>query len=364
MARALRLARLGLRTTHPNPRVGCVVVAGGEVVGEAWHERAGAPHAEILALEQAGDRARGATVYLNLEPCCHQGRTPPCTDALIDAGVARVVAAMEDPNPQVGGGGIQLLRGAGVEVDVGLMKNRALALNRGFVSRMRRGRPWVTVKMAASLDGRTAAAGGDSQWITSEAARADVHRLRAGASAIMTGSRTAREDNPALTARCEGVTRQPLRVLVDGALSVPSSCRLFDDSAPVVVATSVDPAGVSYAPHVDVVRLHARNSRVDLVRLMRHLGEREINELLVEAGASLAGALLKNRLVDEIVVYLAPTCLGNDAMGMFDLPFIKSLDDRIDLSITDVRQVGADLRITAQVQQQLIRSFTGPSQRD
>jgi len=346
MARALRLARLGLRTTHPNPRVGCVVAAGGEVVGEGWHERAGLPHAEVLALEQAGERARGATVYLNLEPCCHQGRTPPCTDALIDAGVARVVVAMADPNPQVGGGGIQLLRGAGIEVDVGLMRDEALTLNRGFVSRMRSGRPWVIVKTAASLDGRTAAGGGDSQWITGAAARTDVHRLRARVAAIMTGSRTAREDNPALTARCEGVSRQPLRVLVDGALSVSPRSRLFEANAPVVVATAVDPAGVDYGPHVDIVRLHNRDSRVDLERLMRQLGEREINELLVEAGASLTGALLKYRLVDEIVLYLAPTLLGSDARGMFDLPFIDTLDDRVDMSVTDIRQVGADLRIT------------------
>lgn len=351
MARALRLARLGLRTTHPNPRVGCVVTAGGRVIGEGWHEKAGGPHAEILALERAGERARGATVYLNLEPCCHQGRTPPCTDALIDAGIARVVVGMQDPNPQVGGGGIQMLRGAGVEVDVGLMGEAALVLNRGFVSRMQRGRPWVTVKMAASLDGRTAAAGGESQWITGDAARADVHRLRAQASAIMTGSGTARADNPALTARCEGVTRQPLRVLVDGALSVPETSRLFEGSAPVVVATAVDPAGVDYGAHVDVVRLHAGNSRVDLVGLMRHLGEREVNEVLVEAGASLAGALLKNRLVDEIVLYLAPTLLGNDAAGMFDLPFIESLDDRVAASVTDVRRIGPDLRVTVSLQQ-------------
>lgn len=349
MARALRLARLGLRSAHPNPRVGCVVTAGDRVISEGWHEKAGGPHAEILALDGAGDRARGATVYLNLEPCCHQGRTPPCTDALIDAGIARVVVGMEDPNPQVGGGGIQILRGAGVEVEVGLMKDSALALNRGFVSRMTRGRPWVTVKMAASLDGRTAAAGGDSQWITSAAARADVHRLRARVSAIMTGSSTAREDNPALTARCEGVTRQPLRVLVDGALSVSEESRLFDDNAQVVVATAVDPARARYGPHVDVINLHARNTQVDLDRLMRHLGEREINEVLVEGGASLAGALLKNRLVDEIVLYLAPMLLGNDATGMFDLPFIESLDDRVDLSITDIRQVGPDLRVTALV---------------
>ncbi len=351
MARALRLARLGLRTTHPNPRVGCVVSTGGEVVGEGWHEKAGAPHAEILALDRAGERARGATVYLNLEPCCHQGRTPPCTDALIDAGVARVVAAMEDPNPQVGGGGVQLLRTAGIEVDVGLMAGPAQALNRGFVSRMRRGRPWVTIKTAASLDGRTATAGGESQWITSPAARDDVHRLRARVSAIMTGSRTARADDPALTARCEGVTRQPMRVLVDGSLGVPGSARLFDDSAQVVVATAVESPGTDYGPHVDVVQLRTADSRVDLLRLMQHLGEREVNELLVEAGPSLAGALLKNGLVDEIVLYMAPMCLGSNAMGMYDLPFMESLDDRIDLSITDVRRIGPDLRITAELNQ-------------
>lgn len=351
MARALRLARLGLRTTHPNPRVGCVVSAGGEVVGEGWHEKAGAPHAEILALEQAGDRARGATVYLNLEPCCHQGRTPPCTDALIDAGVSRVVVAMEDPNPQVGGGGVQLLRTAGIEVDVSLMAAPAQALNRGFVSRMRRGRPWVTLKMAASLDGRTATAGGQSQWITSPAARNDVHQLRARVSAIMTGSRTARADDPALTARCEGVTRQPMRVLVDGALGVPGSARLFDDNAQVVVATAVEPPGTGYGPHVDVVHLRAADWRVDLVRLMQHLGEREVNDLLVESGSSLAGALLKNGLVDEIVLYMAPMCLGDNAMGMFDLPFMESLDERIDLTISDVRRIGPDLRITAELNQ-------------
>jgi len=349
MARALHLARLGMRTTHPNPRVGCVVAAGGEIVAEAWHERAGEPHAEILALERAGERARGATVYLNLEPCCHQGRTPPCTDALIDAGIARAVVGMVDPNPQVGGGGLQMLRSAGIEVDVGLMETQARALNRGFVSRMRRGRPWVSVKMAASLDGRTATRSGESQWITGDSARDDVHRLRARASAVMTGSGTARADNPALTARCDNVTRQPLRVLVDGELSVSTDARLFADTAQVVVAAAVDPAGVDYGPHVDVVRFSGADSRVDLAALLRHLGEREVNELLVEGGASLAGALLKNGLVDEIVLYLAPTLLGNDAMGMFDLPFISKLEDRVDLSVTDVRLVGPDLRVTAEV---------------
>lgn len=349
MARALRLARRGMRTTHPNPRVGCVVVSGGEIVAEAWHERAGELHAEVLALERAGERARGATVYLNLEPCCHQGRTPPCTDALIDAGIARVVVGMVDPNPQVGGGGLQMLRSAGIEVDVGVMEDQARTLNRGFVSRMRRGRPWVTVKMAASLDGRTATRSGNSQWITGEAARADVHRMRAAASAVMTGSGTALADDPALTARCDNVTRQPLRVLVDGQLRVSPDARLFADSGQVVVAAAVEPIGVDYGPNVDVVRISGGDSQVDLAALLRHLGEREVNELLVEAGASLAGGLLKNGLVDEIVLYLAPMLLGNDAMGMFDLPFISKLEDRIDLSVTDVRLVGRDLRATAQV---------------
>jgi len=350
MARALRLARLGINTSHPNPRVGCVVVCGGEVVGEGWHERAGQPHAERLALGRAGGRSAGATVYLNLEPCCHQGRTPPCTDALIDAGVARVVAAMEDPNPQVGGGGVQMLRRAGIQVDVGLMARPAAALNRGFVSRMQRGRPWVTVKSAASLDGRTASAGGDSQWITSEASRADVHRLRASVSAIMTGSRTARLDDPRLTARGEGVTRQPMRVLVDGSLRVPAGYRIFEDTAEVVVATALDAADAAYAGHVDVVRMPGPDDRVDLEGLMRHLAAREVNELLVEAGQGLTGALLKNGLVDEIVVYQAPACLGSDAVGMFDLPSITTLDQGVGLTLTDIRQVGPDLRITALVE--------------
>lgn len=349
MARALRLARHGLRTTHPNPRVGCVVVADGKVVGQGWHEKTGGPHAEIIALGEAGQQARGATVYLNLEPCCHQGRTPPCADALVNAGVARVVAAMADPNPRVAGGGFEILRGAGVEVEVGLMRDAAVALNRGFVCRMTRGRPWVTVKVAASLDGRTAAADGESRWITGEASRADVHRIRARVSAVMTGSGTALADDPALTARFEGVTRQPMRVLVDGSLAVPRTARLFEDNASVVVATAANAGGAAYGPRVEVVSLPGGNGQVDLGRLMEYLGESEVNELLVEAGASLTGALLKNRLVDEIVLYLAPACLGSAARGMFDLPFVTSLDERISMRITDIRQTGPDIKVTALV---------------
>ena len=349
MARALRLARFALRTAHPNPRVGCVVVAGGEVVGEGWHEKAGMAHAEVLALSQAGSRARGATVYLNLEPCCHRGRTPPCTDALISAGVSRVVVAMEDPDPRVAGRGVRILRGAGIEVETGLMNEAAMALNRGFVSRLTRGRPWVILKVAASLDGRTALANGESRWITSEASRADVHRLRARVSAIMTGSGTAVADDPALTARGEGVIRQPLRVLVDGSLEVPDTARLFEDTAEVLVAAAVSPPRCSRGRHIEVVSLPGEDGRVDLVRLMRYLGDREVNELLVESGRSLAGALLKNGLVDEIVLYFAPTCLGSEAMGMFDLPSITVIDQGIALSITDIRKIGPDIRVTARV---------------
>lgn len=351
MARAMQLARRGIRTTHPNPRVGCVVVADGAVVGEGWHEQAGEPHAEVLALDQAGERARGATLYLNLEPCCHQGRTPPCTDALIDAGVARVVVAMRDPNPQVSGGGIEMLRRAGIEVEVGLMQDTARALNRGFVSRMTRGRPWVTLKSAASLDGRTAMADGESQWITGEAARADGHRLRAAAAAVMTGSGTALADDPALTARTAGVSRQPLRVLIDGRLRVPATQRLFEPTADVVVATAVETTDADYPAHVDVIGLPDSEGRVDMAGLMRHLGEREVNELLVEGGPALAGWLLKKELVDEIVLYTAPVLLGSGAHGMFDLPQIKTLTDRVSLDIVDVRRIGTDLKLTALLQQ-------------
>jgi len=351
MARVMQLARRGLRTTHPNPRVGCVVAAQSGVCGEGWHERTGGPHAEILALERAGGHARGATLYVNLEPCCHQGRTPPCTDALIDAGIARVVVAMTDPNPQVGGGGIEILRHAGIEVDVGLMQDAARSLNRGFVSRMTRGRPWVTVKSAASLDGRTAMADGRSQWITGEAARRDGHRLRAQVSAVMTGSGTALADNPSLTARLPGVARQPLRVLVDGGRRVPASHRLFEPGAEVLVAAAGDEAADDDRPgHVEVVSLPDAGGRVDLEALARHLGEREVNELLVEAGPSLAGALLKKALVDEIVVYMAPKLLGGGAKGMFDLEHVVNLEDHVALRIVDIRRLGADLKVTAHPQ--------------
>ncbi len=347
MARALQLAVRGLRTTHPNPRVGCVIVKDDNVIAEAWHVRAGGLHAERLALQQAGSDARGATVYLNLEPCCHQGRTPPCTDSLIDAGVARVVAAMQDPNPQVAGGGIAVLRGAGIDVDVGLMAQQAESLNRGFVYRMRHGRPWVTLKLGASIDGRTAMASGESQWITSEAARLDVHRLRARSSAVLTGIGTILADDPSLTARCEGVERQPLRVIVDSNLSIDKNAKVFASAGDVLIATANDEYDQTGFPDsVEMSYLPGPSGAVDLESLMDQLALRGINEVLVETGPTLAGALLEAGKVDELILYMAPNLLGNDARGMFHLPAIKELAQKVELDITDLRRIGPDIRIT------------------
>jgi len=352
MTRALRLAQHGINTTHPNPRVGCVIVKEGRIIGEAWHRRAGEPHAEILALKAAGSAARGATVYLNLEPCCHQGRTPPCTDSLIDAGVARVVAAMEDPNPQVAGGGVMTLRGAGIDVDLGLMAEQAERLNRGFVHRMRRGRPWVTLKLAATLDGRTGPAKGESKWITSDAARVDVHRLRARSSAVMTGIGTVLADDPQLTARMDGITRQPMRIVVDSNLTIPVNAKVLDaePAALVVTATEdVERRRAIEAKGSEVLYLPGPHGAVDLHALMGELGLRDVNELLVESGPTLAGALLDAKLVNELVLYFAPSLLGNDGRGMFRLPHLQELADRVNLDIRDLRQVGPDLRITAAI---------------
>jgi len=352
MARALQLAARGLCTTPPNPRVGCVIVKGDEIIAETWHQRAGEPHAERLALQLAGEAARGATVYLNLEPCCHQGRTPPCTDYLIDAGVARVVAGMQDPNPQVAGGGIAILRSVGIDVDVGLMETESTQLNKGFVKRMRSGRPWVVLKLGASLDGRTAMASGESRWITGEAARRDVHRLRARSSAILTGIGTVLADDPSLTARVEGITRQPLRVIVDSNLSIPLDARLFGQEGGVLVATAADEHDFAEnfkGREVDISHIPGRDGTVDLVGLMDQLAQREINEVLVESGPTLAGALLEAGVVDELVLYMSPSLLGTDARGMFRLPAIKELAQRVEVEITDLRLVGQDIRVTAKL---------------
>jgi diaminohydroxyphosphoribosylaminopyrimidine deaminase/5-amino-6-(5-phosphoribosylamino)uracil reductase len=347
MARALRLAAQGLYTTTPNPRVGAVVVKDGEVVGEGWHRRAGEAHAEVLALAQAGPLARGATVYVSLEPCSHFGRTPPCSQALIDAGVARVVAAMEDPNPRVNGQGLGRLREAGLDVRCGLLRQQAEDLNPGFVSRMARGLPWVRLKVAASLDGRTALHDGRSQWITADAARADGHHWRARACAILTGIGTVRDDDPRLTAREVVTPRQPMRVLVDSRLEVPLDAQLLKGGALVVCAFRNPAKERELADRgCEVLALPNAAGKVDLPALMRELAARGINELHVEAGFKLNGSLVREGCVDELLVYLAPSLLG-DAAGMFDLPPLADLSERQRLFFHSVDRIGDDLRLLA-----------------
>ncbi len=354
MARALQLAERGLYTTDPNPRVGCVLVRDGEVVGEGWHERAGEPHAEIHALHAAGEQARGGTAYVTLEPCCHYGRTPPCTDALIAAGVARVVVAMPDPNPRVAGAGLTKLHAAGIAVESGVLAVQAEALNPGFVSRMRRQRPYVRCKLAMSLDGRTAMASGESKWITGAEARADVQRLRARSSAIVTGAGTVLADDPSLTVRLDEFAadgaRQPLRVVLDTHLSVSASARLFREPGQTLVLTASDAKGQLAAlaqAGADIVQVPAVAGGLDLAAVMDELAAREINEVLLETGAVLAGAMLRAGLIDELIVYVAPLLMGDGARGLFHLPGLTQMDERVALEIRDVRAVGRDWRITA-----------------
>lgn len=348
MSRALQLARRGLYTTDPNPRVGCVIVADGDVVGEGWHERVGEAHAEIIALAAAGERARGATAYVTLEPCCHTGRTGPCVNALIQAGVACVVAAMTDPNPLVAGQGLARLREAGIAAESGVLEAEAAALNPGFIKRMMRGLPFVRLKIAASLDGRTALASGESQWITGPAARADGHRLRARSSAVMVGIGTALADDPRLTARDTGfaVERQPLRVVLDGDGRLPAAARLLNDGGQTLVFSATDSAAATMnAAAANIERVGRRGDHLDLEAVLRRLAELECNEVLVEAGAKLNGALLEAGLVDEIVVYLAPTLLGDAGRGMFALPGLATLADRPRLRLMDQRSLGDDWRL-------------------
>lgn len=350
MARALQLAARGLLTTDPNPRVGCVLVRDGEVVGEGWHERAGEPHAEVHALRAAGARARGATAYVSLEPCCHHGRTPPCADALIEAGAARVVAAMQDPNPAVAGEGLRRLAEAGLATGSGLLSEQAAALNPGFIKRMLAGRPFLRAKLAASLDGRTAMENGESRWITGAEARADVHRLRARSSAILTGVDTVLSDDPALTARAPGVERQPLRVVLDSRLRLPPTARLLAEPGATLVLTCsgpADKAAALRAAGAEVVRVPEQNGRADLRAVIDELGRRGLNEVMVEAGPTLNGALLQAGLIDELVVYLAPVLMGTGARGLFELPGLERMDQRVAIDIVDTRAIGADWRITA-----------------
>ena len=351
MAQALRLAERGLYSASPNPRVGCVIVRDGQVVGEGWHERAGTPHAEIHALQQAGEKMRGATVYVTLEPCSHHGRTPPCTDALIAADVARVVAAMRDPNPQVAGQGVERLARTGIQVEVGLMQAQALELNIGFVSRMTRARPWVRLKAAASLDGKTALNNGVSKWITGPAARSDVQHWRARSCAILTGVGTVLADDPQMNVREIETTRQPLRVIVDSNLKTPLSAKILAGGN-VLIACAIDDVlkiQALRAVGAEVLVLTSSDGRVDLARLLKVLAEREVNELMVEAGATLNGALLNAGLVDELILYLAPVLMGDAARGLFALPELQQMDQRKTLAVQDVRLVGKDIRVMARV---------------
>ncbi|MCE9665892.1 bifunctional diaminohydroxyphosphoribosylaminopyrimidine deaminase/5-amino-6-(5-phosphoribosylamino)uracil reductase RibD [Halomonas sp. M5N1S17] len=362
MARALQLARRGLYTTDPNPRVGCVLVKGSRLVGEGWHERAGEPHAEVHALDMAGDSARGSTAYVTLEPCSHQGRTGPCAVALIEAGVKRVVVAMGDPNPEVAGRGIAMLREAGVEVEVGLLEEEARALNPGFLSRMTRNRPFVRLKMAMSLDGRTAMESGESQWITGPHARTEVQRLRARSSAVLTGVDSVIFDNSRLTVRASQLglddgdaiaRRQPLRVVVDTQLRLPQAAACLREPGRTLVATvmghDAERRARLEAAGAEILVLPAdQNGRVDLVALLRYLAEQElVNEALLETGATLAGAMLDAGLVDEMQLFVAPTLLGGEARPLFALPGLTRMAQQRPLDILDIRAIGRDWRITA-----------------
>ncbi len=347
MTHALRLAERGLFTTTPNPRVGCVIVAGGQVVGEGWHARAGEAHAEVHALRVAGERARGATAYVTLEPCSHHGRTPPCANALIGAGVSRVVAAMRDPNPQVSGGGLTLLTLAGIQVEVGVMEAEARELNIGFIARMTRGRPWLRVKTASSLDGKTALLNGASKWITGPAARADVQAWRARACAILTGVGTVLADDPRMNVRDLGTPRQPLKIIVDSRLNTPPTAQILQGGALIVCALDDPAKGAALeAAGAEVLCIPGPNGRVGLAALCNELGRRGLNEIHVEAGATLNGALLDAGLVDEWIAYLAPLVMGDAARGVFALPPLGDMANRLPFKLLDSRQIGGDLRLT------------------
>lgn len=385
MAQALRLAERGLYGTSPNPRVGCVLVRDGDAVGEGWHERAGEPHAEVHALREAGEAARGATAYVTLEPCSHHGRTPPCAEALVEAGVARVVVAVQDPNPVVAGEGIAKLRAAGIAVESGLMEAEARELNVGFFARMTRGAPWLRSKIAMSLDGRTALANGVSQWITGDAARQDVQRWRARSCAVLTGINTVLADDARLNVRgievaartrwgealgcgkggqaadCgskvldelgAAAVRQPLRVVLDSQLRIPLEARVLQGGGNTLIYTALHDerkTGLLQDMGATVAVMPGGNGQVDLPAMLRDLAQRGCNEVLVEAGGILNGALLRAGLVDELLLYVAPQLLGDAARGMAQLGELTSLEQRVELEWKDVRHVGKDLRITVRV---------------
>ncbi|PUA29292.1 MAG: riboflavin biosynthesis protein RibD [Cellvibrio sp. 79] len=358
MARAFRLAERGLYTTMPNPRVGCVLVKDGEIIGEGWHVRTGEPHAEVNALIAAGNNVRGATVYVSLEPCSHHGRTGPCSQALVDAGVSRVVFAMEDPNPLVSGRGIEIMRAGGIRVDGPLLEDDARALNPGFIKRMERKLPFVRCKLAMSLDGRTAMESGESKWITGPKARADVQRLRARSCAIISGVDSVLQDNSSLTVRTEeldlpnaqdAAAKQPLRVVLDSRLRMARNALMFRQHTPILLVhngTATEEQLAGWPDFVELLALPAKDGRIDLQALLRELAQRHCNEVLVEAGATLAGSFLRRGLLDEIIVYMAPKLLGSNARPIFDLP-LETMSASLALKIKDIRAVGRDWRITA-----------------
>ncbi len=352
MSRALKLAKRGIYTTAPNPNVGCVIVRDGEIVGEGHHHRAGEPHAEVHAMRMAGDKAEGATAYVTLEPCSHYGRTPPCAEGLIKAKVARVVCAMEDPNPKVAGRGFQMLRDAGVEVQVGLLENEAIELNKGFIKFMQTGMPYVQLKMAASLDGQSALSNGQSQWITSPKARQDVQRYRALSGGVLSTSKTVIDDNASLNVRWDDLpnsvkahypqdeVRQPHRVILDRQSQLSDDLKLFNTDGERIIVSQ----GGDIAPELD------KNGQVDLAATLKAVASvSHINHLWVEAGATLASSLIKANLVDELIVYLAPKLMGCDGRGLIGTLGLTEMAHVIDLTITDVRMVGVDIRITATV---------------
>lgn len=354
MSRALQLAEKGIYTTAPNPNVGCVIVNAGEIVGEGWHEKAGEAHAEVHALKQAGEKAEGATAYVTLEPCCHQGKTPPCSDALIKAKVKRVVAAMIDPHAKVAGQGLKQLEQAGIIVEQGLMAEQAAALNLGFIKRMQHRLPYVRCKLAMSLDGRTAMASGESKWITSAAAREDVQRLRAKSSAILTGVGTVLADDPSMTVRLDDVAEQPLRVVVDTNLSMPTTAKMLKEKGKTVLMTCSANEHVAEAlkdAGADIQMMPYCNTSVDLNSVLQQLSDMHINDVLLETGATLSGTMLQAGLIDELIIYMAPVLMGNEARGLFSVPGLNAMKDKIELDIIEQRIVGQDIRITAKVRQ-------------
>lgn len=353
MARAIELARRGRYSARPNPVVGCVIVRDKQVVGEGWHQRSGDAHAEINALEAAGNSAAGATVYVTLEPCAHHGKTPPCADALVSAGVGKVVVAMQDPNESVAGRGLDTLRAGGIQVETGLMAASAAAINQGFVSRMTRARPFVRLKIAASIDGAIAMNNGDSQWITGAPARDDVQRLRAGSGAVMTGIGTVLADDPSLNVRGHELAAgglQPLRVVLDSQLRMPLAATMLalPGTTLVCFAGDNDPDHL-LAAGADVFCTGQDHAQVDVVAVLSELARREINDVLVEAGPELAGHLLEQRLIDELVIYQSPHIMGSETQRMFATPTLQQLSDRLQLDIFDTRRIGADTRISARI---------------